>query len=99
MDYFPSITNLSSQLDAAKAEGLAVPETPIFASTPGVHGLLRAKMEEDESVHDAWEEEENMDLEQPLSPTSGHVSKGVFATKANRSHAGGVLHANEEVGR
>ena len=83
LDYFHSIENLSSQLDAAKAEGLAVPETPIFASTPGVHGLLRAKMEEDESVHDAWEEEENMDLEQPLSPTSGHVSQGVFARVAS----------------
>jgi len=40
LDYLATKTDLATKLNNAKAQGLAVPKTPIFAATPGVAARL-----------------------------------------------------------
>ena len=71
LDYFAAKKDLATKLNNAKAQGLAVPKTPIFAATPGVHGLLqRARSEQDAPEQHTQAQDENAASLQSRSPFS-----------------------------
>jgi hypothetical protein len=99
LDYFAAKKDLATKLSNAKAQGLAVPKTPIFAATPGVHGLLqRARWEQDATEQHARAQElqdENAASLQSHSPFSVLQLPNHNAAKNMRSASTSGLHSEE----